>query len=325
MSQLTKAISNSGPGGFIQTLTGNTGGPISPTAGNINVPGGNNITSSGNPGTSTITFSVTGTTNHSILLGNATGSINSLGVASNGQLPIGSVGADPVLSTLTAGTGISIANGPGSIIISSAGTIATTYTEDTGTATPALGNLNILGTAGRNISTSGAGSTVSIAVSGTTNHSLQLGNATGSLSSLGVATNGQIPIGSVGVDPVLNTLTPGTGISITNGAGTITIASTGTTTLTYTNVTTTPYVVLSTDEYLSVDTSALAITIQLPNAATLGRSYVIKDRTGAAATRNITVTTVGGAVNIDGATTFVINTNFQSINIIGNGSTYEVY
>lgn len=120
-------------------------------------------------------------------------------------------------------------------------------------------------------------------------------------------------------------LTAGTGISITPGANTITIATTGTTNLTYTNVSATPYVVLSTDEYLSVDTSALAITVQLPNAATLGKVFIIKDRIGAAATRNITVTTVGGAVNIDGATTFVMNTNFQAIQVIGNGSTYEIF
>lgn len=121
------------------------------------------------------------------------------------------------------------------------------------------------------------------------------------------------------------TITAGTGITVTPGANTITIAATGTTNLTYTNVNTTPYVVLSTDEYLSVDSSGGAITVQLPNAATLGRVWIIKDRTGSAATHNITVTTVGGAVNIDGATTFVMNTNFESINVIGNGSTYEVY
>ncbi len=139
--------------------------------------------------------------------------------------------------------------------------------------------------------------------------------------------SGRYPWGTGGTVDQLGTaaITAGTGISVTPGANTITIATTGTTTLTYTNVTTTPYVVLTTDEYLSVDTSALAITIQLPNAATLGRAYIVKDRTGAAATRNITVTTVGGAVNIDGATTFVMNTNYQSINIIGNGTTYEVY
>ncbi len=122
------------------------------------------------------------------------------------------------------------------------------------------------------------------------------------------------------------TITAGTNISVTPGAGTITIAATvSPTSLTYTNVNTTPYVVLVTDQFISVDCSGGAITIQLPNAATSGQVFIIKDRTGSAATNNITVTTVGGAVNIDGATTFVMNTAYQSIEVIGNGSTYEVF
>ena len=121
------------------------------------------------------------------------------------------------------------------------------------------------------------------------------------------------------------TITAGTGITITPTANTITIAASGTTNLTYTNVNSTPYVVLTTDEYISVDASVSAITIQLPNAAISGRAFIIKDRTGSAATRNITVTTVGGAVTIDGATTFVMNANYQSVSVIGNGSSYEVY
>lgn len=118
-------------------------------------------------------------------------------------------------------------------------------------------------------------------------------------------------------------ITAGAGITVTPGANLITISGSGT--LTYTNVNSTPYVVLTTDQYLSVDASGGAITVQLPNAATLGKVYVVKDRTGSAGTNNITVTTVGGAVNIDGATTFVMNTAYQAISIIGNGTTYEIY
>lgn len=92
----------------------------------------------------------------------------------------------------------------------------------------------------------------------------------------------------------------------------------------YTDVTTTPYVVTSTDYYLSVNT-AIAITIQLPNAPTANRLYIIKDRTGNAGIQNITVTTVGGAVNIDGATSFLINSAYQSIQLLFNGTSYEVF
>lgn len=122
-------------------------------------------------------------------------------------------------------------------------------------------------------------------------------------------------------------ITAGTGISVTAGANTITIATSGTSTLTYTGVNhaASPYTVLTTDEYLSADVTAGVITIKLPNAPSTGRTYIIKDKVGLAATSNITVTTVGGAVTIDGSTSFVMNTAYQAIQVIFNGSNYEVF
>jgi len=64
---------------------------------------------------------LTGATDHALVVGAADGSLTSLGVAGNGVLPIGSIGADPVLATLTAGTNINIANNPGNITISAIG------------------------------------------------------------------------------------------------------------------------------------------------------------------------------------------------------------
>ena len=95
----------------------------------------------------------------------------------------------------------------------------------------------------------------------------------------------------------------------------------------YTNVTTamSPYTVLTTDYYLSVNSTAGAVTLLFPNAATANRTYIVKDRTGTADTNNITITTVGGAVNIDGATTFVMNTEYEAANLVGNATSYEVY
>ena len=56
-----------------------------------------------------------------------------------------------------------------------------------------------------------------------TSNSLYVGNGTSALTALGVATNGQIPIGRTGLSPILANLTAGSNVTITNGIGTITI------------------------------------------------------------------------------------------------------
>lgn len=89
-----------GSASLVESLTGNTGGPVFPTNNNINVVGdGTTIEVTGNPPTSTLT-------------------------------------------------------------ISTAGSVASLYTCDTGTATPALGNLNVFG--GSGASTVGSGDTITI-------------------------------------------------------------------------------------------------------------------------------------------------------------------
>jgi hypothetical protein len=86
-----------------------------------------------------------------------------------------------------------------------------------------------------------------------------------------------------------------------------------------------PYTVLSTDYYIGVTLAAAPITVKLPNAPATGRVFIVKDSAGLAATHNITVTTVGGAVNIDGNATFVMNADYQAASFIFNGTTYEVF
>jgi len=86
-----------------------------------------------------------------------------------------------------------------------------------------------------------------------------------------------------------------------------------------------PYTVLTTDYYLSCDVTAGTITLLLPNAPTAGSNWIVKDLAGLAGTNNITVTTVGGAVNIDGATSFVMNTSYQAIRVVFIGSAYQVF
>ena len=63
MSQITSfSIGGITPAMVVETLTGNSGGPVAPTANNINVVGSGTINVVGNPGTSTLTISATGTT-----------------------------------------------------------------------------------------------------------------------------------------------------------------------------------------------------------------------------------------------------------------------
>lgn len=86
----------------VEKLTSNIGGAIGVDAAfNINVVGGNNITGTGVAGTHTITFNLTGTTNHSLQLGNATGSLSSLAVGTTGTIVRAITGADPAWTTAT--------------------------------------------------------------------------------------------------------------------------------------------------------------------------------------------------------------------------------
>jgi hypothetical protein len=115
------------------------------------------------------------------------------------------------------------------------------------------------------------------------------------------------------------------GVTVTGNAITHTLVITaGTSQLNYTNVTTSPYVVQSTDDIMSVDCSGGPITIQLPNSSADGRVYIVKDRTGNANVNNITITTVGAGVNIDGFVTYDMNTQYGSVEITFGNSVYQV-
>lgn len=84
----------------ILTLTGNTGGAISPTAGNISTVGTGSITIDGSG--STLTTQLTGLTNHAVLVGAGTSTITKVGPsASTGQILQNNAAADPSYSTAT--------------------------------------------------------------------------------------------------------------------------------------------------------------------------------------------------------------------------------
>lgn len=78
-------------------------------------------------------------TAHGIQVANATADGFTCPTLSNGQLLIGSTGAQPVAATITGGSNINVSNAAGSITISSTAG-ATTWASITGNTTAATGN-----------------------------------------------------------------------------------------------------------------------------------------------------------------------------------------
>lgn len=110
-------------------------------------------------------------------------------------------------------------------------------------------------------------------VSTLTNKGLIYGNGTGAVGSLNGAANGEIPIGAgSSSNPVLATITAGTGIAVTNGAGSITIATSGSGT-TWTEVTGTSQALAVNNGYIA--NNAGLVTLTLPTTAALGDTIYI--------------------------------------------------
>lgn len=173
----------------ITSLTGDSGGAVMDTGGNINILGGTNVSVAGSPGTSTLTINLgtaiassfptdsgTATPSSGVLnivgTGGTTtsGSGNTVTVTSGGTVPTSFVTdagtatpAGNILNVL--GDGVIDTSGAGDTLTINAGeTIATTYTADSGSATPAANNLNIVGSG--STTTSGSGDTITINSSG---------------------------------------------------------------------------------------------------------------------------------------------------------------
>jgi len=183
----------------------------------------------------------------------------------NGQIVIGSTAGFPTAANLTSSdASVTITNGSNSINLQSAAT-ATVHVTDSGSATPAAGSINILGTAAQGISTSGAGSTVTLTVADSTethkgvielataaetttgtstslavhpsglntklgaqtSHGIILGTggAGNNLGATAELADGELLIGSTGNIPSVTTLTAGLGMTIVNAPGSITLSA----------------------------------------------------------------------------------------------------
>lgn len=81
-----------------------------------------------------------------------------------------------------------------------------------------------------------------------------------------------------------------------------------------------PYQVLSTDNAIIVNTTT-ARTITAPAAPATGFTFIIKDGTGNAGTNAITIQ--GNGHNIDGQTSFTIQTNSGFASFLYNGTQWN--
>lgn len=95
-----------------------------------------------------------------------TGALAALSLT-DGQVVVGSSTGAPLAATITAGTGISVTNGHNSITVASAGSVPTTFSGDSGSATPSGNTItfNANSNSGQSVLFSGSGSTLSLKVS----------------------------------------------------------------------------------------------------------------------------------------------------------------
>jgi len=127
-------------------------------------------------------------TDHGVMVGSGAGAVTPLAVGTDGQVLLGSTGADPVFATLaSAGSTIAFTPGAGTLNLETGSAVATSAPTDAGTATPSAGALTVAG--GTNINTAGAGSTVTVnldaAISGLSSVDIAAGGRIGTATSAG--------------------------------------------------------------------------------------------------------------------------------------------
>ena len=117
------------------------------------------------------------------------------------------------------------------------------------------------------------------------------------------------------------TVTNGGNLVVSGGDVTITgnLSNTGAINSGWTDVSSSPYAVTAGDHTIRVDTSTIAITVNLPTlSGDDGRELIIKD-SGNAGTNNITINR-NGSDTIEGATSYTINTNYGVVRLKGHAS-----
>jgi len=231
----------------LESLTGNVGGPVMPTVGGtINIVGSGGVLVTGNPGTNTLTITDSGSsTIYNADAGTASpiaGEIDIIGgVVVAGTSPIATSGATNVI-TINAqisqaiaaadATKIGLCNfdssvfsvdADGFVTLASGGMGIDSISPNSGTdpvVPDGTGLVNMIGAG--SITTVGSLNTLTTQLTGLTNHAVQIGAGTTTLTQSNIGTDGQVFLGATGADPAFATLTSTGGtITFTPGANTL--------------------------------------------------------------------------------------------------------
>lgn len=334
-------INNIGGGGGggspIETLTGNTGGAVPPTGNNINIVTANSTpVFAGNPGTSTETLDF-GLSN--LLLGSSGSGITSASASAG-------FGFDALLSLTSGLDNTAVGYGALSTLTNGDKNVAvgtSSLTSNNGENNTALGfqtaqgltggtdNIFVGALSGNNYAGNesfnvlirspgvlGESNVIRIGTASTQSTCFIAGIEAITLAAsapVGIATTGQMS--SLGYGNATQVLTSnGVGNSPTWKPVPAPVGSA------YTHQTGATYQILVTDNIIGVSRAG-AVNVTTPaSGANTGQSWTVKDESGAAAANNITIT--AGTGTIDGAATFVINTNFGSATFYFTGTNYFV-
>lgn len=194
MSQFIRLFSSGGASSNIQQVTPDSGSTVTPTANNINVIGGLNITTEGTS-SDTLTIDVSSTTDHAVQIGNNLGSLTSITVGTDGQILVGATGADPAFTNLTS-------------------------SDSTLTITEGPNTLDVVLNAPVTVGNGGTGT------SSLTDHGVLLGSGTAAVTVTSVGTDGQILIGATGADPAFANITSADGsVTITEGPNSLDLSA----------------------------------------------------------------------------------------------------
>jgi hypothetical protein len=239
----------------------------------------------------------------------AQGGTGVVGTPTNGQLLIGN-GSGYSISTLTAGTGIAITNGVGTI------TIASTITPGSavwGSITGTLSSQTDLNSALAGKANSSHNHAATEITSGL------LPVARGGTNIGTTPTNGQLLIGN-GTGYAVANITAGSGITVTNGAGTITIAATASSVIGFTKTGTAVYA----GELESIPLTSSGDGTQAYFLGTTGASII----NGSVSRSGIffsEASTLGGSVDVSTSLNMILGSSNCSIRTTTAGSTTNTF